>query len=168
MIADLAGKLSHQVCRGDDVQIHHVIGGEGDPVVLLHGWPRTWSEWRRVMPRLAERHRVIAPDLRGLGDSSQPDSGHDLLTLSGDVRGPVDHLGLGPIRLVGHDLGGPVAYAYAARRPWDVERLAVVDAPLLGVQVEGVEDLDQCSGTSGSTRPPTCPRPWSPDGSGIT
>ena len=142
MTADFDDKFSHHVCRLDDVQIHYVMGGEGDPVVLLHGWPQTWFEWRRVMPALAGRYTVIAPDLRGLGDSSRPDTGYDLRTLSGDIRGLVEHLGLGPIRLVGHDLGGPVAYAYAARWPGDVVALAVVDAPLLGVKVEGVDDLN--------------------------
>jgi pimeloyl-ACP methyl ester carboxylesterase len=137
-----AGTFSHHNCRLQDVQLHYVIGGRGEPVVLLHGWPQTWFEWRRVMPGLAERYTVIAPDLRGLGDSSRPDAGYDLRTLSGDIRRLVEHLGLGAVRLVGHDLGGPVAYAYAAQWPGDVKRLAVVDAPLLGVRVEGVEDLN--------------------------
>ena len=118
------------------------MGGEGDPVVLLHGWPQTWFEWRLVMPDLARRYKVIAPDLRGLGDSSKPDTGYDLRTLAGDIRGIVEYLGLGTIRLAGHDLGGPVAYAYAALWPEKVERLAVVEAPLLGVKVEGVENLN--------------------------
>lgn len=137
-----AGTFSHHTCRLEDVQLHYVIGGRGEPVVLLHGWPQTWFEWRRVMPGLAERYTVIAPDLRGLGDSSRPDSGYDLRTLSGDIRRLVEHLGLGAIRLVGHDLGGPVAYAYAAQWPGDVAALAVVEAPLLGVRVEGVDDLN--------------------------
>ncbi len=137
-----AGTFSHHTRPLGDVQIHYVIGGHGDPLVLLHGWPQTWFEWRRVMPALAERYTVIAPDLRGLGDSSKPDTGYDLRTLSGDIRRLVEQLGLGPIRLVGHDLGGPVAYAYAAQWPGDVAALAVVDAPLLGVDVEGVGDLN--------------------------
>lgn len=137
-----AGTFSLHVCQLGDVQIHYVIGGRGEPVVLLHGWPQTWFEWRRVMPGLAERYTVIAPDLRGLGDSSRPVAGYDLRTLSGDIRRLVEHLGLGEIRLVGHDLGGPVAYAYAAQWPGDVVNLAVVEAPLLGVQVEGVDDLN--------------------------
>ena len=147
MTADLdttfSDTFSHHVCRLDDAQIHYVLGGKGDPLVLLHGWPQTWYEWRRVMPALAGRYTVIAPDLRGLGDSSRPVAGYDLHTLAGDIRGVLDHLGLGPIRLVGHDLGGPVAYAYAARWPGDVEALAVVEAPLLGVDVDGVEDLNR-------------------------
>lgn len=136
------GSFSHHVCTLGDVRIHYARVGSGEPVVLLHGWPQTWYEWRRVMPALAGRYTVIAPDLRGLGDSSRPTTGYDLATLSGDIRGLVGSLGLGRVRLVGHDLGGPVAYAYAAQWPGEVEALAVVDAPLLGVQVEGVEDLN--------------------------
>ncbi len=168
MTADLAGTFSHHTCQLDDVQIHYVIGGRGEPVVLLHGWPQTWFEWRLVMPGLAGRYTVIALDLRGLGDSSRPDSGYDLRTLSGDIRRLVRHLDLGAIRLVGHDLGGPVAYAYAAQWPGDVVNLAVVEAPLLGVQVRGWATSITNSGTSCSTRPPTCRRPWSPGGSGCT
>ncbi len=63
-----ARTFSHHTRQLGEVQIHHVIGGNGDPLVLLHGWPQTWFEWRRVMPALAERFTVIAPDLRGLGD----------------------------------------------------------------------------------------------------
>ncbi len=142
MIADHDGTFSHHTRQLGDVQLHYVIGGRGDPLLLLHGWPQTWFEWRRVMPGLAERYTVIAPDLRGLGDSSRPVDGYDLRTLSGDIRRLVGHLGLGAIRLVGHDLGGPVAYAYAAQWPGDVVALAVVEAPLLGVRVEGVDDLN--------------------------
>ena len=119
MTADLARSFadtfSHHVCQMDDVQLHYVMGGSGEPLLLLHGWPQTWFEWRRVMPALAGRYTVIAPDLRGLGDSSRPVVGYDLRTLSGDIRGLVEHLGLGPIRLVGHDLGGPVAGTISRR-----------------------------------------------------
>jgi pimeloyl-ACP methyl ester carboxylesterase len=57
--------------------MHYLIGGQGDPVVLLHGWPQTWYEWRHVMPALAKNYTVIVPDLRGLGDSSKPTTGYD-------------------------------------------------------------------------------------------
>lgn len=65
-----AKTFAHRVCRLDDVQIHYVIGGQGEPLVLLHGWPQTWFEWRRVMPTLAERYTVIAPDLRANASKS--------------------------------------------------------------------------------------------------
>ena len=59
------------------IQLHDVIGGQGDPIVLLHGWPQTWYEWHHIMPALAKNYTVIVPDLRGLGDSSKPVTGYD-------------------------------------------------------------------------------------------
>jgi alpha/beta hydrolase fold len=64
--------FSHRTASVNGIQLHYVIGGHGDPVVLLHGWPATWYLWRHVMPALAKNYTVIAPDLRGLGDSSKP------------------------------------------------------------------------------------------------
>ena len=69
--------FSHHTASVNGIQMHYVIGGHGDPVVLLHGWPETWYEWHLVMPALAKSHTVIAPDLRGLGDSSKPLTGYD-------------------------------------------------------------------------------------------
>jgi hypothetical protein len=76
----------HMAVVNNGVQIHYVIGGHGDPVVLLHGWPETWYEWRHVMPVLAKNHTVIAPDLRGLGDSSKPLTGYDGKTVAEDIH----------------------------------------------------------------------------------
>ena len=73
--------FSHHMASVNGVQIHYVIGGHGDPVVLLHGWPETWYEWRHVMPTLAKNYTVIVPDLRGLGDSSKPLTGREAFTL---------------------------------------------------------------------------------------
>ena len=90
--------------------LHYVSAGTGDPVVLLHGWPQTWYMWRKVIPTLAERYRVIAPDMRGLGQSSRPAEGYDKKTIAADIVELVhDHLGLGPVYLVGHEWGGPLA-----------------------------------------------------------
>ena len=69
--------FSHHTAPVNGIQLHYVIGGQGDPVVLLHGWPETWYQWRHVMPILAKNYTVIAPDLRGLGDSSKPPTGYD-------------------------------------------------------------------------------------------
>ena len=94
--------------------MHYVIGGQGDPVVLLHGWPQTWYEWHKVMPALAKNYTVIVPDLRGLGDSSKPASGYDGNTTAEDIHQLVTQLGFNDIFLVGHDLGAFVSYSYAA------------------------------------------------------
>jgi hypothetical protein len=75
------------------IQMHYVIGGHGDPVVLLHGWPETWYEWHKVMPALAKNYTVIAPDLRGLGDSSKPLIGYDGKTVAEDIHQLLTQLG---------------------------------------------------------------------------
>jgi hypothetical protein len=69
--------FSHHTASVNGIQLHYVMGGKGDPVVLLHGWPETWYSWHHVMPALAKNYTVIAPDLRGLGDSSKPPTGYD-------------------------------------------------------------------------------------------
>lgn len=69
----------------DGVRMHYVTAGHGDPVVLLHGWPQTWYEWRHIMPALAARYTVVAPDLCGLGDTSKPASGYDKRTIADDI-----------------------------------------------------------------------------------
>ena len=111
-----------------DVQLHYVIGGSGPPVVLLHGFPDTWYSWREVMPRLAERHTVVALDLRGLGDSEPGTQPNDTVRDAGDVHGLVTELGLGPVLVAGQDWGGSAAFAYAAAHPGEVRRLAVLEA----------------------------------------
>jgi alpha/beta hydrolase fold len=86
--------FSHHTASVNGIQMHYVIGGQGDPVVLLHGWPQTWYEWHKVMPALAKNYTVIAPDLRGLGDSSKPATGYDGNTTAEDIYQLVSQLGL--------------------------------------------------------------------------
>ena len=78
--------FSHHTASVNGIQLHYVIGGHGDPVVLLHGWPETWYEWHHVMPALAKNYTVIVPDLRGLGDSSKPLTGYDGKTVAADIH----------------------------------------------------------------------------------
>jgi hypothetical protein len=77
--------FSHHMASVNGVQLHYVIGGHGDPIVLLHGWRQTWFEWRHVMPALAKKYTVIVPDLRGLDDSSKPPTGYDGKTTAEDI-----------------------------------------------------------------------------------
>ena len=126
--------LTHARARLSEVVMHYVSAGAGDPVVLLHGWPQTWHEWRRVVPLLTARHRVIVPDLRGLGDSSRPLEGYDSRTLGADVAELViGHLGISRFHLVGHDWGGPTAFALACQHPEAVRSLAIVDVTIPGI-----------------------------------
>ena len=120
----------------NDVRLHYVIGGSGTPIVLLHGFPNTWYAWREVMPRLAERHTVIALDLRGLGDSDPGTEPSDVTTGAGDLHGLVAELGLGPVMLAGQDWGGSTAFAFAAAHPDEVRRLAVLEAMPAGPWTE--------------------------------
>ena len=106
--------FSHHMASVNGIQMHYVTGGQGDPVVLLHGWPQTWYEWRHVMPALAKNYTVIVPDLRGLGDSSKPTTGYDGNTTAEDIYQLVSQLGFKDIFLVGHDFGVQIAYSYAA------------------------------------------------------
>jgi pimeloyl-ACP methyl ester carboxylesterase len=123
----------HHMASVNGIQLHYVIGGQGDPIVLLHGWPQTWYEWRHVMPVLARNYTVIAPDLRGLGDSSKPLTGYDGKTVAEDIHQLVTQLGFKDIFLVGHDFGVQIAYSYAAAHPNEVRRLVILDVPIPGI-----------------------------------
>jgi hypothetical protein len=95
--------FSHHTTSVSGIQMHYVIGGQGDPVVLLHGWPQTWYEWRHIMPELAQNYTAVAPDLRGLGDSSKPVVGYDGNTTAEDIYQLLIQLRVGEkIYLVGH------------------------------------------------------------------
>jgi pimeloyl-ACP methyl ester carboxylesterase len=125
--------LVHNFADLGDVRLHYVTAGQGAAVVLLHGWPQTWYMWRKILPALAQRYRVVAPDLRGLGDSSRPTGGYDKKTLAHDVWRLVhDVLGEQRFFLVGHDWGGPTAFALAAQHREAVSRIAIFDVPVPG------------------------------------
>jgi pimeloyl-ACP methyl ester carboxylesterase len=107
-------------------------------VVLLHGFPQTWREWRLVIPALTKRgFRVVAPDYRGAGQSWRPPAGYDKQTMAEDIHKLLTtHLGIDdPVVMVGHDIGLMVAYAYAQAHPGRVSHLVVADAPLPGTAV---------------------------------
>lgn len=120
--------FSHHTATVNGIQMHYVVGGQGDPVVLLHGWPQTWYEWRHIMPTLAHNYTVIVPDLRGLGDSSKPATGYDGDTTAEDINQLISHLGIKEkIFLVAHDIGAQTAYSYAAAHPNNVSKLVIMD-----------------------------------------
>ncbi|MDP9848596.1 alpha/beta fold hydrolase [Streptosporangium lutulentum] len=123
--------FTEQKTKVGDVAINYVRGGHGKTLVLLHGYPQTWYTWREVLPELAKHYTVIAPDLRGAGKSDAPAGGYDKKTLAADVYGLLSKLGLQhDIRLVGHDIGTMVSYAYAAAHPGDVTKLVLSEAPI--------------------------------------
>jgi pimeloyl-ACP methyl ester carboxylesterase len=106
-------------------RLHYVSGGEGQPLVLLPGWPRTWWQYHKVMPELARHYRVIAVDLRGMGDSDKPDSGYDKKTMARDVYELVRALGYERVNIAGEDIGSMVAFSFAANHPDATAKLAL-------------------------------------------
>jgi pimeloyl-ACP methyl ester carboxylesterase len=117
----------------DGVQLHYLTAGHGPTVILLHGYTQTSRMWKPIIPLLAERFTVIAPDLPGIGDSGIPANGLDMKTSAIRIHALARSLGVEKARVVGHDIGLMVAYAYAAQFPAEVEKLVVMDAFLPGV-----------------------------------
>jgi pimeloyl-ACP methyl ester carboxylesterase len=116
-----------------DVRLHAVIGGEGPPLLLIHGWPGSWYYWRLVMPALAHDFEVIAVDQRGIGLSDKPETGYDTASLANDLVGLMDALGHRQFAVVGVDTGLLIGYALAADHPDRVARVALGEAPLPGI-----------------------------------
>jgi pimeloyl-ACP methyl ester carboxylesterase len=117
----------------DGKKIHYLTAGQGPAVVLLHGYTQTSRMWRPLIEKLKEKFTVIAPDLPGIGDSDIPSDGSDMKTAAVRIHALVKSLGVKKARVVGHDIGLMVAYAYAAQFPAEVEKLVVMDAFLPGV-----------------------------------
>ncbi|NII29174.1 alpha/beta hydrolase [Pseudoflavitalea sp. X16] len=126
--------FKHAVSKVNGVDIHYVVGGTGEPLVLLHGFGQNWYMWNRLLPEFSKHFTVIAPDLPGLGESGKPDSGYDKKTMAAAIHGLVKQLGYDHINLAGHDIGLMVAYAYAAQFSGEVKKLALMDALLPGVE----------------------------------
>jgi len=115
------------------VQLHYLISGKGNPVVLLHGYAETSRMWLPLMKELEKTHTVIAPDLRGAGESSTPADGYTKAVMARDIHALVASLGYKNVEIVGHDIGLMVAYAYAAQYPTEASKIALMDAFLPGI-----------------------------------
>lgn len=139
-LPDGFGRQQHQV---NGTRISAVVGGSGPPVALLHGWPQTCRAWRHQLAPLAEAgYTVIAPDLRGTGRSGRAADGYDKDNQSEDLRQLLQVLGFGArLRLVGHDIGGMVAFAYARANPDQVERLVLLELAVPGLGLEQAMDV---------------------------
>jgi len=131
--AGFTGTFTSRYVDTGDLRQHVVTGGEGPPLLLVHGWPQTWYAWRLVMPDLARDFQVIAPDQRGIGLSGRPKDGYDTGTLAADLAALMDALGHERFAVAGHDTGMWIGYALAADHPGRVARLAVAETPLPGV-----------------------------------
>ena len=117
----------------DGIKIHYLTAGHGPAVILLHGYTQTSRMWRPLIPKLTGKFTVIAPDLPGIGESDIPKDGLDMKTAAIRMHALARSLGITKARVVGHDIGLMVAYAYAAQFPAEVEKLVVMDAFLPGV-----------------------------------
>src|SRR5438309_452265 len=126
-------KIDSRTAKIDNVELHYLTAGHGPAVILLHGYAETSRMWRPIIPLLAEKFTVIAPDLPGIGDSSIPADKVDMLSAANRIHGLVRSLGIEKGRVVGHDIGLMVAYAYATQFPIETEKLALMDAFLPGV-----------------------------------
>jgi pimeloyl-ACP methyl ester carboxylesterase len=119
-----------------DVKLRYVRGGgSGETVILLHGFPQTWSSWKKMMPLLSVNYDVIAVDLRGVGGSDKPKDGYDKKTSALDIRNLMTELGIKQANLVGHDIGGMIAYAFAAQFPAMATSITIIDVPLPGTDI---------------------------------
>ena len=131
--------IASKTATVDGLQFHYLTAGNGPAVILLHGYTQTSRMWRPIIPLLAEKFTVIAPDLPRIGDSGIPSDGLDMKSAATRVHALAQSLGVKKARVVGHDIGLMVAYAYAAQFPSEVEKLVVMDAFLPGVA--GWEDV---------------------------
>ena len=127
------GTFTSRYIDTGDLRQHVVTGGDGPPLLLVHGWPQTWYAWRLVMPGLARDFSVVVPDQRGTGLSGKPDDGYDTATLAGDLAALMDALGHERFAVAGHDTGMWIGYALAADHPDRIDRLAVAEAAMPGV-----------------------------------
>jgi pimeloyl-ACP methyl ester carboxylesterase len=125
--------MESKIADVNGVKLHYLIAGRGDPVVLLHGFAETSHMWLPLIAKLSDKHTVIAPDLRGFGQSSAPSEGYTKTAMAQDIQALLSSLKYDRIRLVGHDIGLMVAYAFAAQYPHQVDRLVLMEAFLPGV-----------------------------------
>src|SRR5437016_5839709 len=133
VMAESAPVIMERYAIANGVKLHYLVAGKGSPVILLHGYAQNSHMWRPLMKELAKTHLVVAPDLRGFGDSAKAVSGYDKKTMAQDVHALAQSLGIQKAGVAGHDIGLMVAYAYAAQYPSEVDRLALMDAFIPGV-----------------------------------
>jgi pimeloyl-ACP methyl ester carboxylesterase len=129
----VAQAAQSRFAEANGVRLHYLIAGHGDPIVLLHGFAETSHMWLPLIAKLSDKHTLIAPDLRGFGDSAAPADGYTKTALARDVHALLQSLNLSRVRIVGHDIGLMVAYAYAAQYSAEVDRIVLMDAFLPGV-----------------------------------
>lgn len=119
--------INHHTIKVNNIKMHYIEAGSGNPVILLHGFPETWYAWRKQIPALAQLYHVIAPDLRGYGDTEKPQTGYDKKTMAADIYQLMKSLGYDRTTLIGHDRGARVATRFAKEYSQSVDRLVILD-----------------------------------------
>ncbi len=128
LVEYLPGFTSHYIDT-NGIRLHYVAGGQGEPFILIPGWPETWWAYHKVMPLLSSKYRAIAVDLRGMGHSEKPSDGYNKKNMAKDLYGLVQKLHLGKVKICGHDIGAHVAFSFAANYPELTEKLIMLDTP---------------------------------------
>ena len=134
----------HHLAQVNGTRLHYVVAGEtGSPVILVHGFPESWWAFHRLIPLLARRHRVIAVDLRGFGDSGVAGADDTSATLAEDLHALIVQLRLGPVHLLAQDVSGSVAFRLACSHPDDLLSLTAVEMGLAGFGLEALADVSR-------------------------
>ena len=134
--------LSHHKLSVEEDTMHYVAAGTyGSPILLVHGFPETWWTFHKLIPLLAERHRVFAVDLRGFGDSSNGSGGYDSRTAAADLYLLIQHLNLGPVHLTGQDFNGAAIYRLVTSHPESIASLTAIEMGLPGFGLEALADI---------------------------
>ncbi|MDN3594642.1 alpha/beta fold hydrolase [Zunongwangia endophytica] len=126
LVKQLPGFTSHLITV-NNIQLHYVAGGTGQPLICLPGWPQTWYSFHKVIPELAKKYTVIAVDIRGMGSSDKPINGYDKKTMAKDIFELINKLGIQKAHVLGHDIGGMVASSFAFNYPQAVDKLILMD-----------------------------------------
>jgi pimeloyl-ACP methyl ester carboxylesterase len=135
--------VTHHLADINGTRLHYVSAGTtGSPILLVHGWPETWWAFRKLIPLLAETHRVFAPDLRGFGDSGNADTEYGEAVTAEDLHHLVEHLGAGPVHLLCQDISGGTGFRFAATHPEDVISFTGVETTLAGFGLEALADVN--------------------------
>ncbi len=121
--------FSNKYSSVNGINIHYVTGGKGQPLVLLPGWPQTWWSYNKIMPLLAERYKVVAVDIRGMGSSDKPLDGYEKKNMAKDILELILALGYDKVTIAGHDIGANVAFSFAANYPQHTHKLIMLDTP---------------------------------------
>jgi pimeloyl-ACP methyl ester carboxylesterase len=135
-------EVTHHRVELNGTTLHYVAAGSsGTPILLVHGFPETWWAFHRLIPLLAEHHRVFAVDLRGFGDSGNEPGTYDSATAAEDLHLLIEHLGAGPVHLTGQDIAGATVFRLATAYPRDVLSLTAIETGLPGFGMEVLADI---------------------------